>query len=231
MKIVVLDSLSGYQHAMPQDAYLILQMHELLTYLNQQGIVTILVLAQHGLVGNMQSPVDLTYLSDTVLLLRFFEARGELNRAISVVKKRTGSHQGAIREFRIDRHGIAVGEPLRNFSGVMTGVPSFIEQNEHLPDAQQASEKASARVSKRWVIVSALLLHLAATQRFSNRFSKVRRSRARHLPIFRRFSKLSSMAGSVQSSSQRKGSPTTTLWLWRLGLPHSHLGRTFRLSS
>ena len=104
---------------------MLLQMHELLTYLNQQGILSILVLAQHGLVGQMQSPVDLTYLADTVLLLRFFEASAELRRAISVVKKRTGGHEASIREYRIDGGGLRVGEPLRQFSGVLTGVPTY----------------------------------------------------------------------------------------------------------
>jgi len=126
VKIVVLDSLSGYQNAMPEEQFLLLQMHELLTYLNQQGVLTILVLAQHGLVGSMQSPVDLTYLSDTVLLLRFFEAEGELRRAVSVVKKRTGGHEPSIREYRIDTFGVRVGEPLREFSGILTGVPKFL---------------------------------------------------------------------------------------------------------
>jgi len=126
VSVVVLDSLSGYQNAMPEEQFLLLQMHELLTYLNQQGVLTMLVLAQHGLVGHMQSPVDLTYLSDAVLLLRFFEAFGELKRAISVVKKRTGGHEAAIREYRIDETGLRVGGPLRNFSGVMTGVPTFV---------------------------------------------------------------------------------------------------------
>ena len=125
VKIVVLDSLSGYQNAMPEEQFMLLQMHELLTYLNQQGVLTILVLAQHGLVGQMQSPVDLTYLSDTVLLLRFFESSGELRRAISVLKKRTGGHEPTIREYRIDKHGLRVGEPLRQFSGILTGVPTF----------------------------------------------------------------------------------------------------------
>ena len=123
--IVVLDSLSGYQNAMPEEAFLLLQMHELLTYLNQQGVLTILVLAQHGLIGNMQTTVDLTYLSDTVLMLRFFEAQGELKRAISVIKKRTGAHEPTIREYRIDTQGLRVGEPLRQFSGVLTGVPRY----------------------------------------------------------------------------------------------------------
>jgi circadian clock protein KaiC len=126
VKVLVLDSLAGYQHAMPQEQYLLLQMHELLTYLNQQGVLTILVLAQHGMVGQMQSPVDLTYLSDTVLLLRFFESGGELRRAISVLKKRTGAHENSIREYRIRPEGLAIGEPLRQFSGVLTGVPRLL---------------------------------------------------------------------------------------------------------
>ena len=125
VSIVVLDSLSGYQNAMPAEQFMMLQMHELLTYLNQQGVMTILILAQHGLVGQMQSPVDLTYLSDTVLLCRFFEARGELKRAVSVVKKRTGGHQSSIREYRIDPQGMQVGEQLSDFEGILTGVPKF----------------------------------------------------------------------------------------------------------
>jgi circadian clock protein KaiC len=104
---------------------MLLQMHELLTYLNQQGVLTILILAQHGMVGQMAAPVDLTYLSDTVLLLRFFEAAGRIRRAVSVIKKRTGGHEDSIREYRIDRQGIRVGEPLEQFHGVLTGVPSF----------------------------------------------------------------------------------------------------------
>ena len=130
--VVVLDSLSGYQNAMPEENFLMLQMHELLTYLNQQGVLTILVLAQHGLVGAMQSPVDLTYLSDTVLLLRYFEAAGELRRAISVMKKRTGGHEPTIREYRIDKQGVRVGEPLTQFSGILTGVPKFVGKSDTL---------------------------------------------------------------------------------------------------
>jgi len=132
VSVVALDSLSGYQNAMPEEQFLLLQMHELLTYLNQQGVVSFLVLAQHGLVGHMQSPVDLTYLSDAVLLLRFFEAFGELRRAISVVKKRTGGHEKSIREYRIDASGLKVGEPLKRFSGVMTGVPTFVGHADEL---------------------------------------------------------------------------------------------------
>jgi circadian clock protein KaiC len=125
VKVVTLDSLSGYQNAMLEEQYMILHMHELLTYLNQQGVLTLLVLAQHGLVGTMQTPIDLTYLSDTVLLLRFFESAGELRRSIAVMKKRIGSHDSNIREYRIDNRGIRVGEALTQFSGVLTGVPAF----------------------------------------------------------------------------------------------------------
>ena len=131
-KIVVLDSLSGYQNAMPEEQFLLLQMHEMLTYLNQQGVLTIMVLAQHGLIGSMQSPVDLTYLSDTVLLLRYFEAHGEIRRAISVLKKRTGAHEPTIREYRIDKRGLRVGAPLGDFRGILTGVPTYTGQSDTL---------------------------------------------------------------------------------------------------
>lgn len=125
-QVVVLDSLTGYQHAMPEEQFLLLQMHEMLTYLNQQGVLTFVILAQSGMVGQqMQSPVDMTYLSDTVLLLRFFETAGEIRRALSVVKKRTGSHEGSIREMRIDSGGIRVGDKLDGFRGVLTGTPVY----------------------------------------------------------------------------------------------------------
>lgn len=121
--MVVLDSLSGYQHAMPGEQYMLLQMHEIVTYLNQQNILTFLILTQTGMVGQMQSPVDLTYLADTVMLMRFFEAQGEIRRALSVLKKRTGHHESAIRELKIDSGGIRVGPKLSAFRGVLTGVP------------------------------------------------------------------------------------------------------------
>jgi circadian clock protein KaiC len=125
VQVVALDSLTRYQNAMPEESYLILHMHELLSYLGQQGVMTLLVLAQHGLVGPMQSSVDLTYISDTVLLLRFFEAGGKIRRAMSVMKKRTGPHEETIREFRISSDGLRVGPALDQFHGVLTGVPAF----------------------------------------------------------------------------------------------------------
>jgi circadian clock protein KaiC len=124
-RIVVIDSLNGYLSAMPDERFLILQMHELLSYLGQMGALTILVLAQHGLVGPLQGPVDLSYLSDAVLLLRYFEFEGEVRRALSVVKKRSGHHEHSIREFRLSGTGIAVGPPLKGFRGVLLGTPSY----------------------------------------------------------------------------------------------------------
>jgi len=124
-RMVVIDSINGYLNAMPEDRYLNMQLHELLTYLNQKGVVSILVLAQQGLIGTMQSVVDLTYLADTVLLLRYYEAEGEVKQAISVMKKRSGAHERTIREFKVSNKGIHIGEPLKNFHGVLTGTPTF----------------------------------------------------------------------------------------------------------
>lgn len=124
-RIVVIDSLNGYLNAMPDERFLILQMHELLTYLAQQGVLTILILAQHGLVGPMDTPLDMSYLSDSVLMLRYFEVNGTVRRALSVVKKRTGNHEHTIREFRLSSAGITLGPPLREFSGIFTGTPRY----------------------------------------------------------------------------------------------------------
>jgi circadian clock protein KaiC len=124
-RVVVIDSLNGYLSAMPEERFLVLQMHELLSYLNQLGVVTILVLAQHGLIGPMQTPVDISYLSDTVLMLRYFEAEGHVRRALSVVKKRSGPHEDTIREFRLSARGLEVGPPLTEFSGIFAGTPTY----------------------------------------------------------------------------------------------------------
>ncbi|OZI66804.1 ATPase domain-containing protein [Bordetella genomosp. 11] len=124
-RIVVIDSLNGYLNAMPDGRFLILQMHELLTYLGQQGVNTILVLAQHGLVGPMETPLDISYLSDAVLMLRYFEYGGTVRRALSVVKKRSGRHEQTIREFRLSSRGVEVGLPLTSFSGVFSGTPQY----------------------------------------------------------------------------------------------------------
>ena len=123
---VVIDSINGYQSAMPEEQALVLHMHELLQYLNRQSVTTFLTVAQHGLVGDMRAPVDVTYLADTVILLRYFEAAGRVRRAISVIKKRTGTHEDTIREFNIGKAGIILGEPLTQFQGVLRGVPTLV---------------------------------------------------------------------------------------------------------
>jgi circadian clock protein KaiC len=125
-KLVAIDSLNGYLNAMPGEKYLNNQLHELCSYLNQQAVVTILILAQHGLVATPEAPVDLSYLSDTVISLRYFEAYGEVKQAIAMVKKRSGDHEKTIREFKLmPGKGIIFGEPLKLFQGVLTGVPVF----------------------------------------------------------------------------------------------------------
>lgn len=131
-KTVVIDSINGYQAAMPEENALILHMHELLQYLNRQGANTFITVAQHGLVGDMKSPVDVTYLADTVILLRYFEAEGRVRRAISVIKKRTGQHEDTIREYKIGTKGLALGEPLSGFQGVLRGVPVFVGDRQPL---------------------------------------------------------------------------------------------------
>jgi circadian clock protein KaiC len=124
--MVVIDSLNGYQAAMPQEHALLLHMHELLQYLNRRGVSTFLTVAQHGLVGDMKSPVDVTYLADTVVLMRYFEAQGRVRRAVSAIKKRTGAHEDTIREFQITSQGIQVGPALHDFQGVLRGVPTYV---------------------------------------------------------------------------------------------------------
>jgi circadian clock protein KaiC len=126
IRAVAIDSLNGYQAAMPEEQFLILHLHELLQYLNRRGAATFLTVAQHGMVGETRQPFDITYLADTVILLRFFEALGRVRRAMSVIKKRSGAHEDTIREFRIDGRGITMGEPLRQFQGVLRGEPTYV---------------------------------------------------------------------------------------------------------
>lgn len=126
VRTIIVDSLNGYQAAMPEEHYLLLHMHELLQFLNRRGVTTFLTVAQHGLVGDMKAPVDVTYLADTVLLLRYFEAMGEVRRAVSVIKKRAGHHEKTIREYEIGPQGLVVGPPLTGFQGILRGVPNFV---------------------------------------------------------------------------------------------------------
>ena len=124
-RVIVIDSLNGYLNAVPEERFLLLHLHELLSYLGQNGVATILVFAQHGLVGHMQSTVDVSYLADAVILLRYFEAEGRIHKAISVVKKRSGPHETAIRSMTMGKGGLKIGPPLENYRGVMSGIPTY----------------------------------------------------------------------------------------------------------
>ncbi len=128
VRLVAIDSINGYMNAMPEERFLDLQLHEMFTYLGQQGVVTIAVYTQHGIMGAMKSTVDLTYLADSVIMFRYFEAKGTVRQAISVLKKRTGTHERTIREMRVTQGGIEVGEPLHDMQGVLTGVPVFLNE-------------------------------------------------------------------------------------------------------
>lgn len=135
-RVVVIDSLNSYLSTMPEERSLELHLHELLTYLNNQGVVTILILAQQGIVGNVDNPVDLSFLSDTVVVLRFFEAGGTVRKAISVIKKRTGTHELAIREYQLFPEGMRVGPPLLQLRGVLSGLPTYSGPQEPLLDGE-----------------------------------------------------------------------------------------------
>jgi circadian clock protein KaiC len=133
IKIVAIDSLNGYLNAMPEERFLTIQLHEILMYLAQQGVATLLIGAHHGIIGSqMHTPVDASYLADAVILLRYFEAHGEVRQAISVVKKRGGVHERTIREFGMHGGQIQVGDALRKFRGILTGVPVYEGANEPL---------------------------------------------------------------------------------------------------
>lgn len=125
VKLIIIDSLNGFLQAMPEERFLEAQLHEQLSYLRQRGVLTLLLMAQHGFVGNMEGPLDVSYLADTVLVTRYFEAAGRVRKALSVLKKRSGRHEDAIREFAVSTRGLVVGKPLSNFRGVLTGVPEY----------------------------------------------------------------------------------------------------------
>ena len=145
VKIVIIDSLNGYLNAMPEERFLTAQLHELLTYLGHLGVITFLVVAQHGLLGNsMQTVIDTSYLADTVILFRYFEARGEVRQLISVVKKRNGRHERTIREFTMSHDGIRIGEPLRQFQGLLSGTPFDTTQHTHFESANVKKPAAGA---------------------------------------------------------------------------------------
>ncbi len=125
VSLVIIDSINGYMHSMPAERYLYVQLHEMLSYFGQRGVTTVMLMAQNGMVGAMVSPIDISYVADSVMLLRYFEARGRIRKAISVVKKRTGKHEDTIRELRLDATGVHLGAALVEFHGVLTGVPEF----------------------------------------------------------------------------------------------------------
>jgi circadian clock protein KaiC len=126
VRVVVIDSLNGYLNAMPNERFLTVQMHELMAYLAAKGVVAVLTMAQHGLIGAaIQSPVDVSYLADTLIVLRFFEFDGAVKRAVSVIKHRKAAHEDTIREFRLSAGGVRIGAPLRQFRGVLTGAPVY----------------------------------------------------------------------------------------------------------
>lgn len=140
VKLIVIDSLNAFLQAMPGEKYLLLQMHEMLSYLNQQGVVTLLILGQHGIIGDVRADVDLSYLSDAILMFRYFEAQGEMLKAVSVAKSRTTPHESTIREFRLGRAGIVIGEPLKDFEGVMSGLANYRGATPLLASEPVASE-------------------------------------------------------------------------------------------
>ena len=117
----MIDSVSGYFHAMPQEQLLVTQLHELLSFLSERDVLTLLIAGRHGIIG----PVEISYLCDTLLLLQHFDAGGEIRKAVAVVKKRQSAHESTIRELRIDKEGVHLGEPLKQFDGLLTGTPTF----------------------------------------------------------------------------------------------------------
>jgi circadian clock protein KaiC len=141
IRVVAIDGLNGYQAAMPEEQYVILHLHELLQYLNRCGAATFLTVAQHGMIGDMRQTIDVTYLADTVIMLRFFEAAGRVRRAISVIKNRAGSHEDTIREMRISQGGIVLGYPLQEFQGVLRGVPVYLGGREPVAGEQLIGEQ------------------------------------------------------------------------------------------
>jgi circadian clock protein KaiC len=126
-RLVMIDSMNGYTSAMPEERFLSAHLYQLLAYLAENGVATLLTLAQHGVVGATESPINISYFADTVMLFRYFEIAGEVKRALSVVKKRTGPHESTIRELTFGPKGVHLGEPLRNYRGVLSGAPQALE--------------------------------------------------------------------------------------------------------
>ena len=135
-RVVVIDSLNGFLNSMPGELDLILHLHELLAFLNQKGVVTLLIMTQHGLVGTMQTQVDVSYLADTVMLLRYFEAQGQIRQSVAVLKKRMGNHEKTLRELSFRPGAIEIGKALDDLRGVLTGVPEFVGDSANVIDGK-----------------------------------------------------------------------------------------------
>ena len=131
-RMIVIDSLNAYMHGMPSDNFLVLQMHELLSYLSQQGIISLMILGQHGVMGDLRADVDVSYLADAVVLMRFFEVEGTVRKSVAVIKTRTSDHERIIREFDIGAAGITIGEPLTGFAGLLSGHPNYVPGKDRL---------------------------------------------------------------------------------------------------
>jgi circadian clock protein KaiC len=127
-RVLIIDSLNGYINAMPEERFLVIQMHELLTYLGQRGVLTLLIVAHHGIIGQLDSPVDTSYLADTVLATQHFELNGHLRQSLAIIKKRSGPHEHTIREMTMDSSGIHLSPPLDGAHGILTGVPTTNER-------------------------------------------------------------------------------------------------------
>ncbi len=139
--VIVIDSLNAYLHAMPSDKFLVLQMHELLSYLSQKGVISLMILAQHGITGELRSDLDVSYLADTIMLLRFFEADGEIRKSMAVLKTRTSDHERTIRELEINESGLVIGAPMKSFQGVLTGNPRYTRNGDDLVGVAAYADK------------------------------------------------------------------------------------------
>jgi circadian clock protein KaiC len=157
VRLVGIDTLNGYLNAIPTTDAPVTRMHELLSYLSERSVATLIILAQHGIVGSvMPVPVDLSYLADAIVLLRFFEAEGEVRKAISVVKKRTGVHENSIRELKLGPDRVQVGEPLKHFQGILTGVPQYVGPSKPLlsddqPRLLESTQQRGEVYTGRWL--------------------------------------------------------------------------------
>jgi circadian clock protein KaiC len=144
--LVVIDSINGYLQSMPEERLLPIQVHELLSFLSNNGVTCIMTLVQHGIFGNpVDEAAEVSYLADTVILMRYFEVQGSVRQAVSVVKKRSGNHERTIRECKVGQGGLTVGEPLKDFQGVLTGVPNYVGQPEPLMKEEPPAKKSKAK--------------------------------------------------------------------------------------